>query len=60
MKEADFGELAEYLAAVILRGEDVARKVAQFRKRFVKMHYCLPEEQSEPLVRELIASLMIV
>jgi aminomethyltransferase len=60
MKEADFGELAEYLAAVILREEDVARKVAQFRKRFVKMHYCLPEEQSEPLVRELVASLMIV
>jgi len=58
MKEADFGELAEYMAEVILNEKDVSQRVADFRKRFLKMHYCLPEEQTRPIVDELIESLL--
>ncbi|HEY82477.1 MAG TPA: glycine cleavage system aminomethyltransferase GcvT [Dehalococcoidia bacterium] len=58
MKEADFAELAEYMAAVILDGKDVAEEVARFRERFTKMQYCLPEEEAKPLVDELIHTLI--
>jgi glycine/serine hydroxymethyltransferase len=58
MKEADFAELAEYLAAVILREKDVSREVSSFRQRFTQMQYCLPAEQARPLVDELIHSLI--
>jgi hypothetical protein len=58
MKEADFAELAEYMAAVILEGKEVAEEVARFRKRFTKMQYCLPEEEAKPLVDELIHTLI--
>jgi len=58
MKEEGFGELAEYMAAVILNGEDVSKKVSSFRKRFTKMQYCLPEEQAKPLVSKLIGALI--
>ncbi len=58
MKEGDFGELAGYLAAVILDEKDVSQKVSSFRERFTEMRYCLPEEQAKPLVDELIYTLI--
>ena len=58
MKEADFGELAEYIAAVILDEKDVSQQVSRFRQRFTKMRYCLPEEQVKPLVDNLIDCLL--
>lgn len=58
MKEGDFGELAEYIAAVILDEKDVSQKVSNFREKFTEMQYCLPEEQARPLVDELISSLI--
>jgi len=58
MKEADFRELAEYMAEVILNEKDVSQKVASFRERFLKMQYCLPEEQARPIVDELTANLI--
>ncbi|MFC1937389.1 glycine cleavage system aminomethyltransferase GcvT [Chloroflexota bacterium] len=58
MEEADFTELAEYMAQVILHDRDVSRDIARFRERFLKMRYCLPEEQARPLVDELIATLL--
>jgi len=58
MKEADFGELAKYMAEVILNEKDVSQQVADFRKRFLKMRYCLPEEQAGPMVDELIDCLV--
>ncbi len=58
MKEGDFGELAEHMAAVILDEKDVSQEVSSFRKRFTEMQYCLPEEQAKPLVDELIGSLI--
>jgi glycine/serine hydroxymethyltransferase len=57
MKEEDFGELAEYIAEVIHREKNVAQQVSNFRQRFTKMQYCLPEEQAKPLTDELIESL---
>ncbi len=57
MKEEDFGELAEHIAEVILRGKNVAQQVSNFRQRFTKMQYCLPEEQAKPLIDGLIESL---
>jgi aminomethyltransferase len=57
MKKEDFGELAEYMAEVILREKNVAQQVSNFRQRFTKMQYCLPEEQAKPLINELIEGL---
>ena len=58
MKEDDFRQLAEYMAAVILQEKDVAEEVSRFRKKFTKMKYCLPEKQAQPLVEELIGSII--
>jgi hypothetical protein len=46
------------MAEVILREKDVSQKVAELRKKFLKMEYCLPEEEAKPLVSELIKSLV--
>jgi glycine/serine hydroxymethyltransferase len=58
MKEADFERLAEYIAEVILHDKDVSQEVSSFRNCFLKMQYCLPEEQAKPLVDELLDSLI--
>jgi len=58
MKQADFGELAGLVAAVIKDGRDVSRKVSQFRKGFTTMFYCLPEEQAKPLIDDLLRSII--
>jgi hypothetical protein len=36
----------------------VAPKVAEYRRNFTRMHYCLPEEEARPLVEELIGTLL--
>ena len=58
MKETDFSELADYMAAVILEKKNVAREVARFRQRFTTMHYCLPEEKARPLIDKILESLL--
>lgn len=58
MKEADFQELVDYMAAVIHDRKDVSQKVSSFRERFTKMQYCLPDEQASSLVNELVGSLI--
>ncbi|MFC1903958.1 glycine cleavage system aminomethyltransferase GcvT [Chloroflexota bacterium] len=58
MKEKDFAELADYMAAVIREEKDVSQEVSKFRQRFTRMQYCLPEEQARPLIDELISSLI--
>lgn len=58
MKESDFTPLAQYLAEVILREKDVAPRVADYRRNFTRMHYCLPEEEARPLAEELIGTLL--
>jgi aminomethyltransferase len=54
MKEEDFGELAEYMGRVILHNRSVAKEVAQFRKRFTEMEYCLPEGEAASMVDRLL------
>jgi aminomethyltransferase len=53
MKEEDFGELADYISQVILHGRPLAAEVAQYRKRFTEMKYCLPAEEGGPLIERL-------
>jgi aminomethyltransferase len=57
MKEKDFGELAEFMSQVILHNRNVAKEVAQFRKRFLEMKYCLPEKEAVALVEKLLGEL---
>lgn len=58
MKEVDFAELADFMAAVILKEKDVSEDVARFRKRFTILQYCLPEEKAEPLIAKMLGSLL--
>jgi aminomethyltransferase len=53
MKEEDFGELADHISEVVLRGRRVAAEVSRFRKRFTEMKYCLPAEEAAPLIQKL-------
>ena len=57
MKADDFGELAHYISQVILQGRSLAGDVAQFRKRFTEMKYCLPAEEVGPLIEKLWGAL---
>ena len=57
MKEEDFGELADYISQVILRGKSVAAEVAKYRKRFIEMKYCLPIEEAAPVIQKLWGAL---
>jgi aminomethyltransferase len=57
MKEEDFGELADDISQVVLRGRSIAAEVAQFRKRFTEMKYCLSPEETGPLIEKLWGAL---
>jgi aminomethyltransferase len=57
MTEDDFGQLAEYMSQVILKGRRVAKEVSQFRKKFTEMKYCLPEAEARSLVEELLEAI---
>jgi glycine/serine hydroxymethyltransferase len=57
MKEEDFGELAGYMSGVILHNRSVSKEIAQFRKRFTEMKYCLPEKEAASLVKELLEAI---
>jgi glycine/serine hydroxymethyltransferase len=57
MREADFEELAGYLADVILRGRGVAEEVSALRQRFSEMGYCLWEEEARPLAEALLEAM---
>ena len=57
MGEEDFAQLAEYMSQVILHHRSVAKEVAQFRKRFTEMHYCLPEEEARSFIEKLLEAI---
>jgi aminomethyltransferase len=57
MKEEDFGELADDISQIILHGRSLAQQVAQYRKRFTEMKYCLPTEEAGPLIEKLWGTL---
>lgn len=56
MNEDDFGELAQLMARVIIRNENVAEEVTRFRQKFVKMRYTLPLQESIELASRAMAS----
>ena len=53
MVEKDFGELAQLMADVILKGKDVKQEVRGFRQRFVDMQYCFSGSEFEAQIEEL-------
>ena len=57
MTEKDFETLAGYIADVVIRNVDTKTKVAEFRENFLKMHYCLPMEQTALLVARIFSSI---
>ena len=56
MDEDDFGKLAELMARVIIKNENVASEVTAFRQKFMKMRYTLPLEESLDLASKAMAS----
>ena len=58
MVEEDFGELAGYMADVVLRGQAPWEEICAFRKRFTQMRYCLPEETAGELTEKLADALI--
>jgi aminomethyltransferase len=57
MKEENFGELAGYISGVILHNRSVSKEIAQFRKRFTEMKYCLPEKEVSSMVKGLLEAI---
>jgi aminomethyltransferase len=53
MAESDFGELAQLMADVILKGKAVREKVRGLRQRFLNMQYCFSGEEFEGQIEEL-------
>ena len=53
MAEADFGELAQLMADVILKGKDVKQEVRRFRRRFLDMRYCFSGQEFEDEIEKL-------
>jgi glycine/serine hydroxymethyltransferase len=57
MRENDFVELAEYVAACLKNDIPVADKVTTLRARFLTMQYCLSAEEAAPLAARLFSSI---
>jgi len=57
MKEADFQQLAEYLAAVVKENKNVKEEVKKYRANFLEMKYCLPDKEAIPLAARILGSL---
>ena len=54
MQPADFERLAELIARVVVRGEDVREEAIALRGAFLDMRYCLPAEQAIPLAMRML------
>jgi aminomethyltransferase len=57
MKEEGFGQLAEYMSGIILRGQSVAQEIIQLRKNFTEMKFCLSHDEAKSLVHGLIEAI---
>ncbi len=57
MKEDDLDELADYISQVVLRSRSLAKEIAEYRKRFTEMKYCLPVKEAGPLIEKLWGAL---
>jgi glycine/serine hydroxymethyltransferase len=56
MKEKDFGELAGYVADVVIRNKSVKEAVKAYRRNFLEMGYCLPVQDAVPLATRIFES----
>ena len=56
MREDDFGRLAELMAEVVVKGKDVRSEVAEYRKNFLEMQYCLPPAEACELGAHILES----
>jgi len=56
MNGDDFGQLAELMARVIIKNENVSGEVTNFRKKFAVMRYTLPLAKSITLAAEAMES----
>ncbi|MFH1575196.1 MAG: hypothetical protein ABIG68_14535 [Acidobacteriota bacterium] len=57
MQAGDFDPLAGFIADVILRKKDVAGEVAEYRRRFHTMRYCLSHEETLRIAPAIMESL---
>jgi aminomethyltransferase len=53
MVAEDFGELAQLMADVIIKGKDVREAVRRFRRRFLDMQYCFSGSEFEAQIEAL-------
>jgi glycine/serine hydroxymethyltransferase len=58
MKESDFSTLARFIADVVVRKKTVAAEVAEFRKKFQTMQYCLTPEQTQRILPKVFESVL--
>jgi aminomethyltransferase len=58
MKERDFAELAGIMADAVLTNRPVKEEIARLRSRFLQMQYCLPADQTRPLIQELLGAVI--
>jgi glycine/serine hydroxymethyltransferase len=58
MKEKDFDGLARFIADTVLQKKSIAAEVAEFRKKFSVMEYCLTSEQTTRLAPRLLESVL--
>ena len=56
MNEQDFDTLAHFMVDVIVKKKDMAKEIAEFRKRFTTMKYCLTPEQTARIAPKLLAT----
>ncbi len=56
MQEKDFEELSGLIADVVMRNKDVKEDVKEFRKNFLEMKFCLPQEDAVPLASKILKS----
>lgn len=57
MKEMDFDNLARLMADIIIHNKPVGDEVAEYRKQFQKMHYCLELEKTLQIAPAIFESL---
>lgn len=53
MKEKDFEQLATYMKEIIINNKDMSEEVSKFRKNFKEMQYCMPKNETKPLIKKL-------
>jgi glycine/serine hydroxymethyltransferase len=57
MKEPDFDNLARLMADIIVHNKKVGDEVAEYRKQFLKMFYCLEPEETLRIAPAIFESL---